>query len=84
MIFKIIVLIAALLDNAKYFILPKFKSITEKGKKQMRRFLLISILTRVTIGTYAILSKDIVFMSVYLIGIIALAYCYFKGRKNGK
>ena len=77
---SILVIILALVDNFKYFLLSKSNG---KGSKaNIRKFLTISIITRVAILIYSIIRFDWTFIIVYAIGTIAVATAYNKRKHH--
>jgi len=79
-ILDIIVVLAAFIDNLKYFLLC---SSNKKTTLNMKKFLIISIGARVVILIACLLKADIVFTIVYIIGLMATSLSYYL-RKSHK
>lgn len=86
-IVEIIVIIAGLIDNAKYILLSR--TMTEENCVQgiSKSFLIISVIVRAIILMYAIYINNFAFIIVYAIGMVATLHChnqYLKICKRNK
>jgi len=87
LLIDIIVVLAGLIDNLKYFLQSKTMEEECSVKGVSKSFLIISIVVRAIILIYSIYIKNIAFIIVYITGMFAVLHChnqYLKICKRNK
>ena len=79
-ILDIVIVLAAFIDNIKYFLLCRNGG--KKAKVNMKKFLFISIGARVVILAACLLKADAVFTVVYIVGLVATSSAYYLRKEH--